>query len=84
VGGSGEPLQHHGAKMEVRLGRNDEKGARWRCSPRKGVSNDVSSRFWRGRRFFGDRCGQEVMGGAVGVGVWSGWGKKRVWGKRNG
>jgi hypothetical protein len=42
-GGAGEALQHRGAEMKVRLGRNEEKSGRWQCSPRKGVNGGVSS-----------------------------------------
>jgi hypothetical protein len=44
VGGSdSEALQHCGAKLKVRLGRNGEKSGRWQSSLRKGVGGGISS-----------------------------------------
>jgi hypothetical protein len=38
IGGSeGGVLLHHGAEIEVNVGRNDEKSGRWQCSLRKRI-----------------------------------------------
>jgi hypothetical protein len=66
-GGSGEALQHRGAEIEVRLGRNGEKRAQWRCSPRKGSAMTLPHDSSRGRGFSGGW--RWMRGRATGGGV---------------
>jgi hypothetical protein len=57
-GGRGEALQHRGADMEVRIGRNDEKSARRRCSSRKGSAATFPHDSGEVEGFFGNGHGQ--------------------------